>query len=550
MAAARRLVVSIPVAALAFLAAAPAQSTAQRDFVEVPGQMEFSGRMIARPVQIADWQKQGRTAEAAAAQHRAAADFARTLDVIEFVRETDEYVFTLPRGEDENQVARRLMATGLFQYVEPDWILYPVGCPNDQFFAQQWHHGATKLQSCQAWDYQTGFPGVGVGICDTGLEITHPDLRINRRDGYNATSQLFESQGGVITPVASHGTQTTGCAAANGRNTTGVVGIGWNLGHRMLRVSENASGSSSSVVLNRAARKAIESGDKVASVSYSGVKTASNLISATYVKSIGGLLVWAAGNVPVNLTGNRVDDDIVCVGGTDILDQKYVSSGFGPFVDLVAPAVNVFMTTTGASYTTDTGTSYATPMVAGLAALIWAADPTLTPDEVEVILRQCCDDIGAPGVDNQFGFGRINAYKAMQIVAERCSGTYLRYGNGLRGVGNYTPDLNVSGCPREGNTISFEVAAARGGTSGFLLLGTAQISVPLFGGTLLVSPTLSLPRVMTGTAGAPGGGTDSLLLSLPVGTAGVTLCLQGLYLDAGAVQGFSFSQGLTITIGS
>ena len=140
----------------------------------------------------------------------------------------------------------------------------------------------------------TGTNAVTVGICDTGVLTTHEDLAANRKEGYNAVDQKWESAGGNISPVHSHGTNSTGCAAANRNSGKGVAGVGWNLGHRMLRVSNVSSGSAASSVLRHAAMTAVENGDRVASVSYSGVDSASNLTTATYIKSQGDMKTSAS----------------------------------------------------------------------------------------------------------------------------------------------------------------------------------------------------------------------------------------------------------------
>ncbi|MBK8979545.1 MAG: S8 family serine peptidase [Planctomycetes bacterium] len=419
------------------------QLAAERDFVAVPGEREFSGRMIVRPLQPETLAAAGLGAVAGvvrATALRALEPFgaARHVDA------TDEFLITVPAGT-ENLVARHLMGTLAFQYAEPDWTLYPIGCPNDTFFAQQWHHQANRMQSCLAWDLHTGNPSVSVGICDTGVLTTHEDLQLHRLEGYNAVDQRWESQGGSISPVHPHGTQTTGCAAANGDNGLGVSGVGWNLSHRMLRVSNVSTGSASLSVLQHAARTAVENGDKVASVSYSGADASSNLTTATYIKSIGGLLVWAAGNDNRNLTfGNRDSDDLIVVGGTDENDLKASFSAYGTFVDLVAPGVNVATTGTSSNsnYVYASGTSFACPLTAGLCALIWSRNPALTPDQVEAVLKGSTDDLGAAGVDNTFGYGRINAYKAMQQAG---------------GGGGAAPVADFTGAPTSG-TVPLAVA--------------------------------------------------------------------------------------------
>ncbi|MCH7791513.1 MAG: S8 family serine peptidase [Planctomycetes bacterium] len=411
----RRFVLSV--LCLAFTSAASAADPPR--FEAVAGDHEFSGRMMVRPMQpnaLAGMDVPKAQAEARIASARALIEQYR---VLEYIPQTDEYIIAVPDGTTENDLADLLMATGNFQYAHPDWIVYPVVCPNDPRLPSQWHHDADRLDSCAAWDFTVGAPGIGVGICDTGVRTTHEDLQLHRLEGYNAVTQLWESQGGLITPVHGHGTATTGCAAANGDNGVGISGVGQVLSHRMLRVSNVSSGSSSLAVLTHAARISIESGDRVASVSYTGVSNGTVVATAAYVKSIGGLLVWAAGNDSRNLTfGDRDADDLIVVGATDSSDRLASFSAFGPFVDLVAPGVNVYtLSNSGnAGYGGASGTSFACPLTAGLIALIWSADPGLTPDEVEAILKEGVDDLGVPGVDDTFGYGRINSLGSVSLT--------------------------------------------------------------------------------------------------------------------------------------
>ena len=388
-------------------------------FVSVPGERVFSGRMISRPMPIQSLEALGLDRDGIRnARATARSEMAR-FAVLEYVRVTDEYIFEVPSGKTESEVANQLLSLGCFQYVEPDWILFPVGCPDDTRFGSQWHHQANRLQSCAGWDLHTGNPTVSVGICDTGVLTTHEDLQLHRLEGYNAVDRVWESAGGNIGPVHPHGTMTTGCAAANGNNGKGVAGMGWNLSHRMMRVSNISTGNAYSTDLQHAARTAVEAGDRVASVSYSGPDSSSNLTTATYIKSIGGLLIWAAGNDGRNLTyGNRDNDDLIVAGATDEGDGLAYFSAYGQFVDVTAPGVNVWTTDSGnnSDYAGVNGTSFACPLTAGMCAMIWSADPSLTPDEVESILKQSCDDLGTGGVDNTFAYGRINLLNAMTLA--------------------------------------------------------------------------------------------------------------------------------------
>ncbi|MEW6074118.1 MAG: S8 family serine peptidase [Planctomycetota bacterium] len=391
---------------LSFLAAARASETAPAAYREIAGVREFGGRLIVRPLQDGS------------AQAAACAALSR-YDVIEHVPQLDHYIVAVPAGETENSLSARLMATGAFQYAEPDWLVFPIACPNDSRFANQWHHDANRMNSCAGWDIHTGNPTTAVGICDTGIRTTHEDFQLHRLEGYNAVDRLWESQGGAIDPIHPHGTQTTGCAAANGNNGVGVAGVGWNLSHRMLRVSNSSGGGAYLSDLQHAASVSVESGDKVANVSYSGVDSSSNLTTATYIKSIGGLLVWAAGNDSRNLTfGNRDSDDLIVVGATNSSDTLAWFSAYGIFVDLVAPGDTVYSTDadSNSDYEWVSGTSFSSPLTAGLCALIFSADSALTPDDVETILKTTCDDLGSAGIDNTYGYGRIEVFNAMSVI--------------------------------------------------------------------------------------------------------------------------------------
>jgi len=388
-------------------------------YEEVPGLKEFSGRMIVRPIQESDWTDRGLDQIQAMARSTKARAILTAADLIKHVPQTDDFIIRVPAGKTENVVSRALMATGLFQYAEPDWILYPVGTPNDPGFGNQWHHNANRMNSAAGWDLHTGDPSVSVGICDTGVLTSHQDLLLHRLEGYNAVDQVWESQGGNIGPVHNHGTRCTGCAAGNGNNGVGISGVGWNLSHRMLRVSNSSTGSAYMSTLQHAARTAVESGDKVASVSYSGADTSSNLTTATYVKSQGGLLVWAAGNDGRNLTyGDRDNDDLIVVGATDSSDGLAYFSAYGQFVDVTTPGVSIYTTSSesNSTYAYASGTSFSTPLTAGLVALIWSHNPSLTPNEVENFLKQGCDDLGSSGVDNTFGYGRVDVYTSLDLA--------------------------------------------------------------------------------------------------------------------------------------
>lgn len=375
-------------------------------FVEQPGYKEFSGAMIARPVQ-------NDAIKGATARDTILNNFV----VTKYIDLNDEYVFQLPEGMTENDAARALMATGNFEYLQPDWICYPCLVPNDPKRTNQWQH--TRMDSYNGWDVQIGDRDVRVGICDTGLRTTHEEFRRFRADGWNAVRGQWESEGGDVSDINGHGTHTSGCAAANGNNLRGGLGVGWELGHRILRVSESSGGGANFSTLTSAAIKAAQSGDRCSSVSYSGSTDPSVRTTATTIKGLGGLLFWAAGNEGENLSSpDRDADDVIIVGASTIGDGRASFSNFGNYVDLFAPGENIYSSYNGSdhSYATESGTSMACPIAAGVAAMIFSNNPGISPDEVEDILKSSCTDIGAQGVDLIFGHGRVNLNAAMHTA--------------------------------------------------------------------------------------------------------------------------------------
>ena len=367
--------------------------TEPQPFVEVTGDMEFTGRMIAVPLQADDAARYGLSMDAIAAHARAASQALARFPLVRYDPRSDMTIFLVPEGT-ESAVAHELMAGGDFQYVEPDWRVFPVGCPNDTQFGGQWHHVASKMNSCAGWDIETGDPSIVVAVCDTGVRTDHTDLLLHRKEGYNAVNHQWESAGGQISDINGHGTMTTGCAAANGNNGKGVTGTGWDLSHRMMRVSNTSDGSSSIATLIDAVETAADVGDRVASVSYSGVTSSGVQGAGSYIRARNGLLVWAAGNEGGNLSGNR-DDQVIIVGSTGHSDVRSSFSNYGTLVDLFAPGEDILSTTRNSttSYGSASGTSFACPLTAGLLGLIFSADPSLTPAQAEDLLRAGCDDL-------------------------------------------------------------------------------------------------------------------------------------------------------------
>lgn len=396
------------------LAAGPATRTAPAPehqpaprFVERAGQMEFSGELTVRPRQdmVGSRSDQARARIAALVQ--------------DYYPEVDEYTITIPatygpRGVAENTFAAELMATGDYQYVEPNWICYPQATPADPLFASQWHHHMMESQA--AWNLFTGSPSVVVAVTDTGIRTSHTDLT-NRVPGFNAVNDLAEVSGGQISDVNGHGTHVAGCAAPANDNGIGVAGPGWGLGVMMIRVSNDAGGGASLDDITQGARWAIDNGAVSASSSYTGVSASTIETSGAYIRSQGGLYLYAADNYNTNHS-SWDHPNVLVVGASDEADNKAGFSSYGLGVDLFAPGVNILSTIrdSDTAYGYASGTSMATPVANGVVGLMFAANPALTPEHLETLLELTCKDWGTPGEDVTYGWGRINMRRAVEAA--------------------------------------------------------------------------------------------------------------------------------------
>jgi len=404
----------LSIAALAVCSLSSAQSA---HFIEVKGVREFSGKLIARPIQHQTLFARGLSApdviRIQTNARRVAGRYA-----VEYVSETDEYILKVPAGLNETAMANKLAKDAAFEYVEPDWTVYPLAIPNDPQHASQWHIG--KVKAYDAWSLFTGATtNITVAITDTGVRLDHEDLASRLVLGANSATgtAIPQASGGLVDDINGHGTHCAGIAAASGNNGLGVVGAGWGLKIMPVRVTNSTGGSASISALTAGARWAAENGARVVSTSYSGVSSATVQTTGAYLRTFNTLYCWAAGNSNTNLS-TFDHADVTIVGATDSADAKASFSSYGLATDIFAPGVNILSTIrTGTNtYGLMSGTSMATPLAAGIATTITASNPSLNSLEVQTALYQGCDDLGTPGEDVTFGWGRVNLLKSLQYA--------------------------------------------------------------------------------------------------------------------------------------
>ncbi len=322
------------------------------------------------------------------------------------------------------------------RYAEPDYVLKALATPSDPMFPQLW--GMIKIEAPAAWDRYAG-GAVTVAVTDTGIDPSHPDLDgnlwVNSRevpgngrdddgngvvDDVNGVNFSAGLNSGNPYDGDGHGTHVSGTIAAESGNGIGVAGV--NPQAKILAakfLTDSGSGSTSDAI--RAIDYARSMGAKVMNASWGGGGE-SQALEAAIAKS-GMLFVAAAGNDGAD---NDEDphypssyelDNIVSVAATTQSDSLAYFSNYGSCsVDLAAPGYQILSTLPGGRYASLSGTSMAAPHVAGVASLLAARDPKLTPLELKARLMDSVDKPSALAGTSLTG-GRLNARKALDSKA-------------------------------------------------------------------------------------------------------------------------------------
>ncbi len=288
--------------------------------------------------------------------------------------------------------------------------------PNDPAYSDQW--AMEKINAPYAWGISQG-NGVLVAVLDSGVDLDHPDLSGKIRtdidyDYINNDAIAQDDQG--------HGTHVAGIIGAATDNGRGVSGLGWQAMIVPYKVLDDTGTGSLSGIVN-AIDAAVNAGARVINMSLGtppGSGTCSqypslqNAITNAY--NHGVLVVVAAGNdygddaatvVPANCP------HVLTVSATDSNDALADYSNVGSVIDISAPGSLIYSTKLNDTYGYMSGTSMATPYVAGLAALIFAQHPDYTPDQVASAILDHAVDLGNAGWDTSYGCGRIDAGAAV-----------------------------------------------------------------------------------------------------------------------------------------
>jgi thermitase len=330
----------------------------------------------------------------------------------------DAVVVDVPSGSVASFVTE-VKENGLSKYVEPSVEYQAFMVPNDPYWSLQW--GPQMIQADYAWNTTTGSKTVLVCVVDTGIDYNHPDLKANYVSlGYNWVSNSSD-----VLDDNGHGTHCAGIIGAVMNNGVGIAGLAQV--KIMAEKGLNATGYGNDYNLANAIINATDAGANIISMSW-GSNSPSKVIedALKYAYTHGVLLVAAAGN-----SGSSTKlypaaySDVIAVTATDPTDHVANFSSYGDWVELAAPGVDIYSTTptypvtltdegvATINYSYLSGTSMACPHVAGVAALIWSEFPSMSRDALRLHLRDTADDLGPPGFDVYYGYGRVNAKRAV-----------------------------------------------------------------------------------------------------------------------------------------
>jgi len=329
------------------------------------------------------------------------------------IKNINVHVIELENKGFEKKFIEELIATGAVEFAEPDYLVQSHITPNDEYFYLQWHH--STINSETAWDKTLGDSSVIVAVCDTGVDTDHPDLVDNLLPGYNAVynSSYVEDSNG-------HGTWSIGSMAAVGNNDIGVAGVVWNTKVIPVKITDGASNSAYISDMAEGIREAADRGAKVVNLSFGGAEYSTIDSAAQYLKDKGGLLFMSAGNSGTYHSTNDFPDfqSFVVVGATGYSDTITNFSEYGPYIDIVAPGEDIATTGLDSQYSLVDGTSFSSPIAAGLAALIFSVNPDFTPNEVESLIFNTAVDLGTTGEDDLYGNGRIDVNSAINAAID------------------------------------------------------------------------------------------------------------------------------------
>lgn len=444
----------------------------------------------------------------------------------------------LPAGLSVEQAITKYQNFAGIESVQPNYYYRLHASPNDARFSEL--YGIQKISTPLAWDLTTGSANTVVAVIDTGIKYTHEDLAANmwKNPGEINGNGIDDDGNGFIDDFYGydffyndsdpldehgHGTHVAGTIGAVGNNSIGIVGVNWNVRIMTIKIYDSDGfGTTSTMLINayNYVRMMRNRGVnvRVTNNSYSGCTEACGYDQATKdaldaMGEAGILNVFAAGNDARNIENEQAfpasytSPSIISVAASTSTDAKAGFSNFGTTsVDLAAPGTEILSTIrTSANYGALSGTSMATPHVAGAAALLSSHNPELSPASLKATLMNTVDQLQQWSGVVKTG-GRLNVNRALRnqtVCNIRLSQNSISVTNTAGGTFSFTvtapancdfsavSNVNwitiTNGNPGSGNTtVNFRVADNSGGIR---RVGTINVG----GQTLEVVQSIAVP---------------------------------------------------------
>jgi subtilisin family serine protease len=354
-----------------------------------------------------------------AAQRAAALDRADAGATVGMVPEVGARVV---QADGPTQAAAALDRDPRVDYAEVNATMRAAAKPNDPLFDQQW--ALRTMNASAAWDADglSWFPSEGgpvVGVVDSGVRLTHEDLQGAVSGCMSASTTDAGSQvtDGACPDENGHGTHVTGTIAARAGNGLGAAGVAFNSTVSMCKALDaNNVGLMSDISACIVALR--DRGARIINLSLVGPtsETLYRAVAHAYDGGRGALVVAASGNDgTTNVSWPAGYAETLSVGATDAADGHPAFSTANDDVEVSAPGVSIIGPYNGgdSSYALFTGTSMAAPEISGVAALVATVNPGLDAEGIRAVIDSAVVDLGAPGRDALFGFGRIDIARAV-----------------------------------------------------------------------------------------------------------------------------------------
>ncbi|MDH7512604.1 MAG: S8 family peptidase [Clostridiales bacterium] len=357
-------------------------------------------------------------------------------ELIRRIHDIEVYQVQIPSYTSVEEMVFALNQNPDVEYAEPNYATRLAVTPNDSLFNYQYYlynsgqeigpsgsprgKAQADIKATAAWEETKGSPDVLIAVIDTGVDLLHPDLK----NKIHSAGRDFINNDFDATDDHGHGTIVASVAAAETNNKEGIAGVAWNSKILPVKVMDQKGEGYYSELIS-GIMWAVANGASVINLSLGGDEVSDSLRNALkYAYDKGVIIVAAAGNDASSvLYPAAYDSYCLAVAATDYKDERKDWSNFGTQVDVAAPGERVvgavptwFWGPDSFPYAFGTGTSLATPQVAGLAALLKGLKPWLSVDQVMDVIRYSADDVNSsknPGKDNYIGFGRINMEKAL-----------------------------------------------------------------------------------------------------------------------------------------